>query len=150
MKDHATNPEQPISVDKIQENIKTPTLAGRSQKSDADFFKKLFSWNGSMITCRFLIYAVDKPERPSNFSLKELAEWTVGTEAANLLEIQGDLNILLYPASLLIQTGALEGAFNITRNGASFESIRVNPGAHQALEELFQEGSQMIAHVDIV
>lgn len=144
-----SDPEQPISTEKIPETIQNSRNVGRPKRSDTNFFKELFTRNGSMVICRFLVYAIDRPARPSNFTLKQLAEWTFGTTAANMLEKQGDMHILIYPASLLIQTGALEGRFNLSGNQVSFESTRVNPAAHQAIEELSREGFQMTPQVDI-
>lgn len=99
---------------------------------------------------RYFLYAIDQPNRPTNFSLEQLVEWTFGTQAMQIAKSQGHINSFSYTASLLIQTGALLGLLSITDNGkVDFESVRVNPNAHIALEELVKTGYKMVPDVVI-
>lgn len=64
---------------------------------------------------------------------------------------ENTLQTLIYPVSLLIQTGVLEGTFKIDNETDEiiFESVRVNPSAHLALEQLMRMGYQMTPQVKI-
>ncbi len=144
-----TKPEEPINTDKIPETIQTSSI-GRSERKDVNFYKDLLTRNSATIVSRFLIYTIDRPGMPPNFNLQQLIEWTFGKQALQSLIEQNALDSLSYPACLLVQTGALEGSFNISGNGVViFESTRVSPAAHQALEELMREGYQMTPQVII-
>lgn len=142
-------PEKPQSMEELMGPISS-NAGGieQSNRDDVRFFKTLLTRMDGMATCRFLLYAINQPGRPANFSLKELIGWTYGKEAAEILESQSYINTLSYPASVLIQTGAITGSLNINPGSITFENIKVAPTAHVALEQLYREGFQMTPQVE--
>lgn len=145
------SPEEQVDIEKLADTFNSSEENNEINRRDVNFYRELLIRNKKLIIGRFLLYALDQPGMPSNFTLSQLAEWTFGREALHKMISENTLQTLIYPVSLLIQTGVLEGTFKIDNETDEiiFESVRVNPSAHLALEQLMRMGYQMTPQVKI-